>query len=91
MGVVKSLKMNRIFIIPLLSLFLMLIPVVGVFLTIIVISFWFVIKYDSIFKAINKPETSNIVGIQVLEPKPMINTKKYKINEVDEETLENGR
>ena len=88
--------LNRVFIVPLLSLFLILIPVVGIFLCITIISFWFVLKYNSIFKALNEPSQEDIKEdiqsvAESFDSETVINTKKYKIDELKDSEAEKLR
>ncbi len=83
--------MNRVFLIPFLSLFLILIPVVGIFLTIIIIAFWLYLNYDTIYKALNEVNIKHDVQESVDKlDKTAINTKKYKRGDISESELEKG-
>jgi len=83
--------MNRLFIVPLLSLFLILIPAIGIFLTILVIVLWFIIKYDSIYKALTEVNIKHDVEEYAKETETPINTKDYKQGELSESELEKGK
>lgn len=81
--------MNRIFVIPLLSLFLLLIPVIGVFLTVIIIVVWALVNYDKIVKVLQTPET-NVKEIekQIIKEMNQINAKTYKRGDITDDELE---
>ena len=85
--------MNRIFIVPILALFLILIPTIGIFLTVIVIVLWGIIKYDSIYEVLTAVNIKHDVEKHIKETKtmPEINTKKYKRGELSESEMEQGK
>jgi heme/copper-type cytochrome/quinol oxidase subunit 2 len=84
--------MNKLFIVPILSLFLILIPAIGIFLCILVIVIWFLVKYNSIYEALvevnNKHDVEEYVKTETI---PEINTKKYKRQELSESEANKGK
>lgn len=83
--------MNRLFYIPILSLFLLVIPAIGIFLTILVIAVWFAVKHSDIYDALTQVNLKHDVqDIVDRLDETAINTKKYKRGEVSETELEKG-
>lgn len=81
--------MNRLFIVPLLSLFLILIPAIGIFITILVIVVWFLVKHDDIYEALTAVNIKHDVQQSADQlDKTAINTKKYKREEISKTELE---
>ena len=84
--------MNRIFVIPLLSLFLLLIPVIGVFITVIIIIIWAFVNYDKIVKVLQTPEINvKDTEDQIIKDIDQINAKDYKRGDIRDDELEKMR